>query len=268
MTAIDRRNALRLGGLAVGAGAVVAACGGADEAAVPGRVGFLPAVTDPPNYSVDDAVLLRTASSFETTIIDLYEAFLELDVFDADQAELLQVLINGHESTRDEFDELTTSAAGGEVWPCANPWMVQRTVEPMLEVVATSDNQLRDAFNIVATMENLAGGTYQEMSGQLTLVEERQPMIEAGKLMARQSAVWIISNEGPDGYYSPELFGEESGIDESGVPLQYAINSQFGSVAQIEIVIGAQDENGVRQTFVVQTPSLNSYIYNELEPTC
>ncbi len=267
MTAIDRRNALRLGSLAVGAGAVVAACGGDDEEAVPGRVGFLPPVTDPPNLNVDDAVLLRTAASLETTIIDLYEAFLDLDVFDQGQAELLQTLIEGHQDARDIFDEQTT-VAGGEVWPCANPWYVQRTIEPMLEVVADSDNPLRDAFNIVATMENTAGATYQEMSGQLTIVDERQAMIEVGKQMARQSAVWIIGNEGPDGYYSPELFGEESGIDESGVPLQYAITGAFGSVAQIEIVIGAPDENGVRTTFVVQTPSLNSYIYNETEPSC
>jgi hypothetical protein len=28
------------------------------------------------------------------------------------------------------------------------------------------------------------------------------------------------------------------------------------------------DENGVRETFILQTPSLNALIYNELEPTC
>ena len=73
MTAIDRRQALRIGGLSTGVAAFAVACGGGgDEASEPGRVGFLPPVTDPPDLTVDDAVLLRTASSLETTAIDVY----------------------------------------------------------------------------------------------------------------------------------------------------------------------------------------------------
>ncbi len=272
MSGVGRRDALRLGGLAVGVGAIAAACGGDDggggEAGAPGRVGFLPPVTDPPDWDVDDSVLLRTASSLETTAIDLYGGFLDADVFDSDQTALLETLIDGHRDARDTFDELTTDVAGGEAWPCANPWYVERLIEPVVAVIAESDDPLRDAFNVVAGMESILGATYQEMSGQLSLVEERQTMIEVGKQMARQSSVWIIANEGPDGYYSPEIFGEESGIDSSGVPLQYAITGPFGSVAQLELVLGAPNENGVRETFLLLTPSLNSYIYNELEPTC
>jgi hypothetical protein len=72
-----RRDALRLGGLTVSVAALAAACGSGrtgDDA--PGRVGFAPPITDPPDYQVDDAVLLRTASSLELTAVAVYEAVL------------------------------------------------------------------------------------------------------------------------------------------------------------------------------------------------
>ena len=54
----------------------------------------------------------------------------------------------------------------------------------------------------------------------------------------------------------------------TGVVLKFAITDRFGSTGQIELTVGAPDENGVRETFILQTPSLNALIYNELEPTC
>ena len=56
--------------------------------------------------------------------------------------------------------------------------------------------------------------------------------------------------------------------DEDGIPERYAIESRFGSVAQAELMIGAPNDVGVRQTFLLQPPAENSYVYNELEPIC
>ncbi len=72
-----RRDALKIGGLTVSVAAIAAACGEdrtGDES--PGRVGYAPPVTDPADYPIDDAVLLRTASSLELTLVDVYEVIL------------------------------------------------------------------------------------------------------------------------------------------------------------------------------------------------
>jgi hypothetical protein len=44
-----------------------------------------------------------------------------------------------------------------------------------------------------------------------------------------------------------------------------AIPSQFGSLAQIQLVVGAGDENGTRLKVNLETPSLNSLVYEYLE---
>ena len=47
-----------------------------------------------------------------------------------------------------------------------------------------------------------------------------------------------------------------------------AVTGRFGSVAQAELTVGPPDENGVRESFLLQTPAENSFVYSELEPTC
>ena len=98
--------------------------------------------------------------------------------------------------------------------------------------------------------------------------EQRVAVVNAAALDSRQSAVLVIAVEGSDGYVSPAIDGLEVGTDADGVPLQYAIPWRFGSVAQFELIVGPPNEEGTREDFVIQTPSLNSYIYNELEPDC
>jgi hypothetical protein len=63
------------------------------------------------------------------------------------------------------------------------------------------------------------------------------------------------------------VFGEEV-VNVDGVIPQYAITSTFGSVAQIEARVGPPDENGNRTSYIAQTPAENSFIYEELEPSC
>ena len=83
-----RRDALKIGGLTVSVAALVAACGNdrtGDES--PGRVGYAPPITDPPDYPIDDAVLLRTASSLELTLVEVYETILGVGVLEGDQVQ-------------------------------------------------------------------------------------------------------------------------------------------------------------------------------------
>ena len=161
-----------------------------------------------------------------------------------------------------------TVAAGGEVWTCGNPWMEERFFVPILDAIEASDNQARDIFNVAVSLENLGAATYQQFTVELTEPEQRTAVVAAAAQDSRNSAALVVAVEGVEGYVSPALDGLEVGMDADGVPLQYAIPFRFGSVAQFELIVGPPNESGTREDFVIQTPSLNSYIYNELVSDC
>jgi hypothetical protein len=267
-TRFGRRDALKLGGLTVSVAALAAACGtdrAGDDA--PGRVGYAPPVTDPPDYPVDDAVMLRTASSLELTAVAVYEAVLESGLLDGNAVTLVERLIEDHQMVADEMGELTESV-GGVAWECTNPWYMDRTVEPLLEAITDSDNPVRDIFNSATALESIAAATHQSLTTALTDADAAAATIAAATLESRHAAAIVAAVRGPEGYVSPTINGGEVDSDADGVPFTYAVTTRFGSTGQIELVVGSPNENGVRTTFILQTPSLNSWIYNELEPTC
>jgi len=263
----SRRQALRLGGVTLGLGAIVAACGDdrtGDES--PGRVGYAPTPEPLGDYEVTDATLLRTVSSLELTAVHIYDEALDSGALPSDAEELVEKLRDSHQEVADRFGELTV-AAGGDAWECTNPWMMDRTFEPILAVIEESDDRARDYLGLAATLENLTAATNQAFTERLTETDQVMATIESAALESRQSAVVAISVGGSDAYLSPVLFGEEV-VAVDGVIPQYAITSQFGSVAQMELAVGAPDENGNRQTFILQTPAENSYVYEEYGTTC
>ena len=265
---VGRRDALRVGGITISLAALVAACGddvGGSEA--PGRVGYAPPVTDPPDYPVDDAVLLRTSSSVENTIIFVYDKLLAGGALEADAATLIQRLVEDHQAISDEMGALSVEV-GGQAWECTNPWMMDRLVEPVMEVIETSDDPARDMLSFAISLESLGAATNQTFSVELSTAELRTAAISAATLEARHAAALPIFVYGPVSYVSPAIRDEELGTTAEDLPQWYAITSTFGSVGQINLVIGAEDENGTRSSFFLQTPAANSYIYNELEPTC
>ncbi len=264
-----RRDALKLGGLTISAAAFVAACGtGRTGDDAPGRVGFAPPVEELENYPVDDAVMLRTASSLELTAIAVYEAVLDTGLLDGELTALVERLIENHQMVADEMGQLTESV-GGVAWECTNPWYMDRTVNPLLEAVLDSDNPLRDIVNTAVVLENIAAATHQTLAIELTDADAASATLSAAKLESRHSAYIVAAARGAEGYVDPLIDGVgDAALDPDGVPYKYSITSRFGSTGQVELVAGAPDENGVRQTFIIQTPSLNSWIYNELEPTC
>jgi hypothetical protein len=265
---IGRRDALRIGGLAISLSALVAACGeNLTGDTAPGRVGYAPPITDPPAYPVDDVVLLRTASSLELTIISAYRQMLALDAVDAGTSELLEAMIVNHQQIADQMGDLTETT-GGEAWNCTNPWMMDRAIGPMLSTIVDSDDRARDIVNLAITLENLGASTHQDLSTALTGSELRTAVIEAATLESRQAATLAISVGGPDAYISPALAGEAGPVDAAGVDRPFAITHSFGSVGPSDVTLGAADDNGVRTSFGIQTPAANSFVYSELEPTC
>jgi len=265
---LGRRDALKIGGLSLSLAAVAAACGedrGGDTA--PGRVGNAPVITEPPSYAVDDAVLLRTASSLEHTAINAYRQMLALGGLDASVEPLITEFIDNHQAVADELAGLTTDV-GGEAWNCVNPWYMERTIDPLMAAVVSSDNQTIDMFNIAVALENLVASTHQAFSIRLDDAASRVATLSAAKLESRQSSTLVINVRGVEGYVSPAINNEEVPRDSVGLPQQFALTHRFGSIGQVDIIAGPPDENGVRETFTIQVPAENSYIYNELDPVC
>lgn len=265
---LSRRQAFKIGGLTVSVAALVAACG--DDRGVgsaPGRVGYAPPITDPPDYPVDDAALLRTASSLENTAVAVYEQALQIDGVGAPVQTLMEGLIDNHQAVADEMGALT-DAEGGVPWECTNPWLDNRLIEPVLAAIVESDNPARDAVSFAVALENLAASTHQILSVGLSSPEAKTATLEAATQASRQSAALVIAARGEDGYISPAVAGDGVPTDAEGLPEQFAITSRFGSVGQAELILGKPNENGVRQTFLLQPPAANSFIYNELEPSC
>ncbi len=260
---VGRRQALKIGGLTVSLAALVAACGNdrnGDESA--GRVGNAEAVEALPDYAVNAAVLLRTASSLENTAVYVYEAAQDLGVLEGDMATLVERLIENHTATSAEMGELT-AAAGGTAWTSTNPWLMERSIEPMLATIADSDDPGRDVVNLAITLENMASSTHQTLTSLLTDADERLAVANASTQEARHSAAIVLEAFGTARRVSPLLVGEDL-VNANGVISRYAIETTFGSVAQQEINLGVADENGGRTTYLLATPAGNSYIYEEL----
>lgn len=257
-----RRDALRLGGITLSLSAIVAACGdgrtGDDTA---GRVGNATVVTTPPDLAVDDAVRLRTASSLEFTAIAVLTEAKDLGALDG---ALLDRLISNHEATAAELGEMTASA-GGSAWTAPNPWIMERSIEPILATIEGSDDAGRDMTNLVITVEDLLASTNQELVGSMGTADQRIALMNAAAQESRHSAALTLAAYGTANRFSPLLTGGEEVRTAAGTLPQFAINSTFGSLAQLELVVGAPDENGTRETYLLSTPAANSLVYAELD---
>jgi hypothetical protein len=181
-----RRDALKIGGLTVSLGALIAACGEnrtGDDA--PGRVGEAPAVTAPIEYAVDDAALLRTASSLELTAVEVYEAALGLEgAIPAELVPAVERLIEDHRATAEVMADLT-GEAGGEAWTCSNPWFMDRLVGPVLEAIQSDvvGIVLADTSMVKVLGEELPIGDVVTTSrGDITLLGEADGLAEGDEL--------------------------------------------------------------------------------------
>lgn len=262
---VGRRDALRIGGLTLSLGAIVAACGSdRDGDTDPGRVGNAPPATALPDYEVNDAVLLRTASSLELTAVYVYETAKGLGVFEGATATLVDRLIADHTEVAAVMGGLT-EAAGGEAWTTTNPWIMDRAIGPILAAVVDSDDPARDVISVAITLENLASATHQTLSVLLTESGQRMAVMAAAAEEARHAATLVLDSFGIANRFTPSLVGEEVTKTADNTLRQYAINATFGSVGQLELVVGKADENGTRTTFLLATPAANSFIYEEYD---
>jgi hypothetical protein len=256
---IDRRRFLRNGGLALSLGAIIAACGddrgGSDD---PGRVGVAPTEPPLPEVEVNDVVLLRTAQSVEHVALETYAAVKAAEALDQATIDIVDRFIADHTAHAEQLGTLIT-AAGGEEFACANPFVMARSIVPILTAIADSDDAARDLLNVAHGVESIAGQMYQDLVGRLTDPELRREVMLIGADEGRHAAVVAIEIGGAEAYVDPTITGGEAPTDQEFPPV-YAIPASFGQLGGVELVLGAPNDEGVRTRVSLQTPAENSFV--------
>jgi hypothetical protein len=274
---LSRRRLFELGASSVAAAAVLAGCSDDAEEPAPGRVGNAPDITELPDEDVNDIVYLRTLTSLEFSILAVYDELAALDGLDEETASLLARLMDDHVAAADAFAALTTDA-GGEPYECANAWLMDRTLQPVVDHIVggtvdgtdipPSDDPTRDTLATADALETIAAATAQLYVERLQDPALRAEVIRAGTAASRRAAVAALrANPPPKGYVSPVLTtGEEVGTNEAGFMPQFAVPARFGQLTPVALQVGAADENGVRFSINIETPAENSYTYESM--TC
>jgi len=295
---IDRRHLFRVGGLTLGAAALLAACAENEYTGPLGRVGNGPDTPTLQDPVLDDSVLLRTAASIELSIAAAYDTLAEKGWLSGsttyaslgDQSELVATFAAHHRAAADTFNSLAVEA-GGEAWTCANPRLDSAFIDVIVtrvesgaeatdsaKAIEASDDAGRDAIHLVNTLEELSAETCQALVAQVTQASMRKASMAIGVRSARQAAYTALLVN-PGGYVMPEAAAaaqpatpapttvpptpavNENGVPLTEIPLPVAVPSQFGSLAPITYIGGNGDENGVRLKLNFETPSLNSFVY-------
>lgn len=273
---VGRRRFLHLGGFSVATAAVIAACGGSRSDTI-ARVGVAPTTTALPDPTVNDVVLLRTAASLEYSAINVYDTVIDnSDLLDPALNDVAKRFRDDHAGHAALFDKLTTDA-GGEAWGCSNPRIDDLLVAPVLRSIGggpatdtrpatpPSDDPRRDVLNFAHGLETLAGSTYQALVPALSLPALRKETLVIGTHEVRHAALLALTITGiPAGILPPA----EAPAELPTIPVVYAIPGRYGSLGSVQVVLGVADENGARTTYTLETPSLNTFVFEYMTPSC
>jgi hypothetical protein len=154
-------------------------------------------------------------------------------------------------------------------------------------------------MNFAHGLETLAGATYQAFVALFSDPSLRSDAMTVGAREARHSALLAltINPDRPGGLVSiADAANAEPGsppitsattttvqniaspaggsvvpsisVQQTEIPPVTAIPSQFGGLSAVQIVVGKGDENGTRLKINLETPSLNSFVFEYMKPTC
>jgi hypothetical protein len=309
-----RRDILRIGGFGVATAAVISACGEHERGEV-GRVGAVPTTVKLPDAKITNVALLRTCSSLEHSIVNVYSQIIgKGDLLDPKYDDMAKRFMQDHQEAAASFEILTIDA-GGTPWTCGNPKIDDVIINPILtritkgaEATSTataikpSDDPRRDILHFVHGLETLAGATYQAFVPLFSDPPLRSAGMSAGVPAARHAALLAINinPDRPGGLvnFADAVNAEPASppttvpatsttlqnianapgaavpspssvpVPQTEIPTVTAIPSQFGSLSAIQLVVGAGDDNGTRLKINLETPSLNSFVYEYMAPSC
>jgi hypothetical protein len=98
-----------------------------------------------PDAPINDLTYLRTAQSLEHTAIDVYETALGLGVLDAATTTVVRRFVADHRRHSGALGQLITGL-GGQTFTCANPWIMERAIVPILDRIQGSDDVVFEIF--------------------------------------------------------------------------------------------------------------------------
>lgn len=258
---LGRRALLRNGALTVSVGALAAACGDRTGSVAPGRLGVADEAPELTEEPVDDLMLLRTAQSLQYTAIEVYDTVANDDSLSADEQALTQQIAADHQREADALGEAIASL-GGEPFECANPFLHDRAVLPLLDAVEGSDDLRRDLLNIAYSFEQLLGASHQSLVPMLEDKSLRVVAMTIGSEALRHATALALALD-PEAVFNPALSGGTEEADERGIPVRYAVPTVFGQVSGIDLTVGAVNDEGSRFSAQLQTPAANSLIYSD-----
>ena len=255
--AFSRRTLLRTSGITLTAGVLLAACSKKISTGSLPRIGESPTTTMMPEGLVTDEVLLRTAMSVEYNAIDTYATVIDAKIFKTGTNDILKRFSEDHAAHADALSGLIKQL-NGSPYNKANPNVTSLYINPALELVTASDDPVTDALVLAHALETLAAETYQAFVVMLADPALRSAAMSIADQEARHTVVLAQA-------IRPGLAGLVPGTNDSGKPLVAAIPSAFGSLSTIPIAIGKPNESGNKTTLVLETPSLNSFIYDYID---
>ena len=257
---LARRQLLRQGGLALSLGAIVAACGNRRGSDDPGLLGDAAPAPTLPKVEVTDVVLLRTLQSLEYTALAVYDAAGKTGQLTADESALAERFVSDHTGHAELVGGLITNS-GGAQFTCANPFLMDRAVQPILTALKDTDDLHRDVLNIAHAFESLVATSYQSLVGLLQDPALRSATMRIGTEENRHAAV-LAAVINPKQLLSPAFFGEPVEKNADGFHVPYAIPSAFGRLTGIDLVVGARNVEGTRFGIQLQSPAANTYVYD------
>ncbi|MEO5898496.1 MAG: hypothetical protein ABIR68_00020 [Ilumatobacteraceae bacterium] len=169
---------------------------------------------------------------------------------------------------------------------------------PEAKAIPASDDMKRDMLTLTHGMESIIAAAYQQYVTLLSTPATRAPVLQVAAANARHAALLAltINTKRPDGYVSSgDQAAAEVAVDTTpdaasttvqdigqstttvaagggntptAILAPSAIPGTFGATATLQIVVGAGDENGTRLKLNLETPSVNSFEYEYLTPSC
>ena len=311
-----RRDILRIGGFGVATAAVISACGEHERGEV-GRVGAVPTTVKLPDAIVTNVALLRTASSLEHSVINVYSQVVDnADLLDPELNDVVKRFIEDHQGHAAIFEKLTADA-GGTPWTCGNPKIDDVIINPVLTRITQGAEATATAAAVEAQRRPASRRAqlrpWSRVARRCHVSSVRRVVLGAvaargrdaiGAREARHAALLAltINPDRPGGLvnFADAVNAEPASpptsttvpattttlqnianapgaevpsqstetVPQTEIPTVTAIPSQFGTLAAIQLVVGRGDENGTRLKINLETPSLNSFVYEYMTPTC
>lgn len=261
-TSLSRRQLLRLSGSSIAGSLLLAACGkqsNVEESTNIASAGTVPPTTALPAAEVDDLVLLRTAASLEYNAIDTYDLALDAGLLTGDWAKYADVVKrfrDDHHEHADAVNKLVV-ALGGKAHTCANTRIKEVYLDPAVALITVDGNQdaARDTIALAHALENVAAQTYQGVVGLLSTGSLRADAMRIGQDESRHAVVLAQALNPGHAAVGPTVDPNTGKANIASVP------SAFGGLGSIALTIGKPSDEGTKTNLLLETPSLNSFVY-------